>query len=153
MKVRNGFVSNSSSSSFILLVGKAKECPTCNIKWDILNLIDRFSRIGTETEILLEGKRAFEEMIVELEKEAYRLYLNKQNYFVKKNEEEFCFEKSWEYEFAQDLKNAIGESEKEEYKDFILAQVSIDYHDELINSVLKHLIEKGEVKEIVRFEN
>jgi len=43
MKIRNGFVSNSSSSSYIIKVAKKHECPKCgiNVAELILNLIEK----------------------------------------------------------------------------------------------------------------
>jgi hypothetical protein len=55
MKIRNGFVSNSSSSSFIISVPKSSEpCPTCGRRED--NILRYFQ--GTDSYVEAEGKEA-----------------------------------------------------------------------------------------------
>lgn len=48
MKIRSGFVSNSSSSSFIVAVNKVAECPHC--KRSDSNFLDFVERIGDITD-------------------------------------------------------------------------------------------------------
>ena len=149
MKVRCGFVSNSSSSSFVLLVGKVEKCPTCGIKLDILDIVSRTSRFEADTQIILEGKREFEEKIKDLKETAYHSW---RRYGKSIAGEKFYFESSLEYKEVQDLEKAIEESEKEENNDFELVYIELSSRDELANSVLNHLIESGRVKEILRRE-
>jgi hypothetical protein len=56
MKIRTGFVSNSSSSSFLLYITPTKTCKHCGRKDpDILELIEKH-RSYNETEIMARGK-------------------------------------------------------------------------------------------------
>jgi hypothetical protein len=55
MKIRNGFVSNSSSSSFLLYITPTKLCKHCGRKDpDILDIIENYG--SHETEIMARGK-------------------------------------------------------------------------------------------------
>ncbi len=67
MKIRNGFVSNSSSSSFIISVKKTSEpCPACGRKdIDILDLIEKISGIDDETNIRAKGEKDIEKELID----------------------------------------------------------------------------------------
>lgn len=138
MKVRNGFVSNSSSSSFVLLIDDPKECPTCGVKLSLLTLLDHNTKYQ-DSRVVLEGARDFEEEIKKIEETA-RNYFKYYSGFSKK---EFKFEETSEYTRAMVLKNAIEEAKLNKEK--ILAEVEIDYHDEFINSVFKYLVKSKQV--------
>jgi hypothetical protein len=74
MKIRTGFVSNSSSSSFIIAGKKGKKCPYCHREDDkiseCIEYLESFSRRGTSTEIDAHGK----EEIISYIKENYDFY-------------------------------------------------------------------------------
>lgn len=48
MKIRSGFVSNSSSSSFIIAIDKSEECPHCKRKDP--NFLDFLEKIGRDND-------------------------------------------------------------------------------------------------------
>ena len=74
MKIRTGFVSNSSSSSFIIAGNKGEKCPCChqcnNKLSDCIKLLESLSYNGSETEIDAHGK----EEIISYIKENYGPY-------------------------------------------------------------------------------
>ena len=57
MKIRSGFVSNSSSSSFIIAVGNPEKCEHCGRSdVDIIDMINNMSDGYEETEVEAVGK-------------------------------------------------------------------------------------------------
>ncbi len=64
MKIRNGFVSNSSSSSFLVAVKKTDKCPTCG-----QSPLDVYELLGTggcdESRVSSRGKKAILDEIKE----------------------------------------------------------------------------------------
>lgn len=69
MMVRQGFVSNSSSSSFLLHVRDSNRCPHCGRKDpDIIDLISRAENYSSDTEIIANGR---EEVLAYLNEDEY----------------------------------------------------------------------------------
>lgn len=59
MKVRNGFVSNSSSASFVVAVKQDEKCPTCGrTDVDFLDLVETLGRNADYEDTELKGRGA-----------------------------------------------------------------------------------------------
>ena len=125
MKIRNGFVSNSSSSSFVLAIRKSESCPHCGRKdLDILKLIEESGSYDEESCIKSQGHKS-----------------------VLKKLEERC--KEWYDDNVEEkLENYRKEIAKYPAKDgWDIAIVDISYIS-LANEVLKQAVQSGSIVQI-----
>ena len=108
MKQRNGFVSNSSSTSFIIAITSSNKCKCCGREdLDILSLIESTSNYGSnDNHVDAVGK---EEVI--------------------KHIQENWFESDKSKKLIEKI-NLVDDTEK-------VALISVSYHDKNINTLLK----------------
>ena len=124
MKIRNGFVSNSSSSSFLIAIKKEKNnpCPCCGRKdfsFDFLDLI-RNSR-DDETEVKANGK--------------------------------YIKDKIGEHigQFETDILNSIEKHEKsDDCNKYELALLDISYSDYAILHIMDNMEKSGAIKILIK---
>lgn len=110
MKVRQGFVSNSSSSSFIISINKSEECPHCKRKdSSFIDFIERLQDDYSGDSTKVHATTA--DRIIEYINDSYGLYLDDAD------------KKKWESVFRK-----IKKAEKNGKE---VAFISISYHDEI----------------------
>lgn len=123
MKMRNGFVSNSSSSSFLIAIHKPYDCcPECGKQnVEFLDLIAKHDYDATDTEINGIGA---EHILYKLGR-AIREGWESNNYYRNKIEE---------------VSQYKGD------RDWLVADISISYHDEKLNELFNTLVKEGKIK-------
>ena len=126
MKTRNGFVSNSSSSSFVIAIRKdVNKCEHCGRSDpNLIDLIDTSDSYKTEVRA-----RGFDDVMSEME---YRTEWNFQKEVVEKY---------------------ISELDKYSDPDkWFVAEITISYHDEMFNNLLTELEERDSVVVVYKEE-
>jgi|ETNvirnome_2_300_1030623.scaffolds.fasta_scaffold02258_5 hypothetical protein len=120
MKIRNGFVSNSSSSSFVVAIKKNDACPHCGRSDpNILKAIERKACYGGETELEGVGIDA-----------------------VLEYSDQIC-----EYgDYNNDKADRIREKAATYGNDWELAVFYVSYHDEFINQMIKEMKAAGTIE-------
>jgi hypothetical protein len=120
MKTRNGFVSNSSSTSFFIAIDEKKmkkKCPKCgNQPIDIFEAIDRVSSWDDESDVEALG---FDKVMANLQEDG--------RWFMRDDEKKELIDK-----FTK--ANKEGKN---------VAIIEISYHDKTLNAIYSNLREAG----------
>jgi hypothetical protein len=150
MKIRKGFISNSSSSSFIVAFkNKINKCEHCGRSDPdfISEYIERSSNHETELEIDGRLSRVIDNLKYQIEdKEA-----NIKKYSMQHPKEPLWYNcKStvadaikWEEREIEDLNKLINKIKEHESNGDIVHEFSISYHDELCRNKFNEMIENG----------
>ena len=144
MKIRSGFVSNSSSSSFIIAFDASKfcPCPHCGRKdISILDLIESKYH-NSDTEVIwsdaTERIKQIQNKIKKLQDQAIHKTV------VKKD--------SWFSDCVADYEQEIKLIKDASDKGLTVAEISISYHDEYLNSEFNNLSENGKLEILRSYE-
>jgi len=154
MKIRSGFVSNSSSSSFI--IGVLKEpvpCPTCHRCSPSIEDIFEAGKSDSEV-VYTEIDSLIKELQRELSKCNYRLQelllpSTPKNYWYKTKEGQINFIKAGIEELNKNIKRV--KEWKKDYQRVLF--VNVDYHDSYVNQTLGQMIENNEIVMEEFYEN
>ena len=163
MKIRYGFVSNSSSTSFVLAIKQNKNaCPCCGRSDpDLLDLIQNRAAYGGETEVL---DNTFEEVLATLQKSLDEYKKMKSDFALMYGEDKERFYTPPYYTYEND-DNKVKVGDTLDYYDeiiklteeFILkvkkyddpaikvARVSIAQTDSNIENILHEMVKNGSV--------
>jgi len=119
VKIRNGFVSNSSSSSYIIAIFESKPCPHCGRKDpNLLDMIENADH-GGDTEVRVTGIEAIIRENVPWQNDPE----------IRKNRE-------------KELRKLMKPYED---KDCVIADIRISYHNDAINTIFRNLVQAGSV--------
>jgi len=147
MKIRQGFVSNSSSSSFLIAqLKKPKKCPTCGrCDPDIEELFDRGSSYDTSinyrgVERLLEEKKVGLKNEKDTLRDLERGYIAKSRWY-KTKEDQICSLKQ-EIKILEDDIEMLKEWD-EKYDNILY--VTVGDHDTYVNEVLNQMVKNKEI--------
>jgi hypothetical protein len=122
MKIKFGFISNSSSTSYVVAINKKDEepCPHCGQKKlsiDIIDLITNFENINDDNDVKARGN---DEIIN---------YINK----------------NWGPNYLIENKGILEELFKYDEGDWQTYMISLSYHNETLNKLLKDMINAGTI--------
>ena len=131
MKIRTGFVSNSSSSNFIIAYKKPCTCPTCGLTPpDIISIVE--ARESSYNRVRWTDPTA---KLEEIENEIAQY----------QRDLESCLElsKPWVVSTIQRLQK-LSQLIQEHNGD-IVAEIEIDYHDGYLNGVFKEMVKNNHI--------
>ena len=158
MKIRNGFVSNSSSTSFIVALNPKDKCPHCGrSSMDIMDLIERNSG-NNETEV----RRTDPSNLLEnLQQEIYSNQLDLEKWVDMNNEDTItntygCYSytykvsklREWANEVINNNTQLIEKIKQKISEGKQIVSFDIDYHDEALNNIIRDQINNGELEVI-----
>jgi hypothetical protein len=164
MKIRNGFVSNSSSSSFIVALSESEPCRYCGRHdTNILDLIESASAYNDDNRVIWTDPTEFLE---ELQQEVYNNQLDLEKWVDKDHDEDVTYTynggkyytykvgklRKWAQDIIDrntqlinDIQNKISEGKK-------IVSFLISYHDSTLNNLVQTQIHTGTI-EVIEGEN
>lgn len=126
MKTRNGFVSNSSSSSFVIAIkNKNKPCPHCGRKDP--NFLDMIEQSNLHNDDNCIYARSAESTLEYLENNGKTWMSSKDYEMIKKSIVKYRTNKKWD-----------------------VAYITLSYHDEDMQKILDNMVSSGNAKILYR---
>jgi len=159
MKIRQGFVSNSSSSSFIVAINPKDKCTHCGRSSpDIVNVLES-TQWYDDTKLEWTDPT---EYIEELQQEIYSNQLDLEKYVGMNDDEKIIFNYGSSRDYVYTVKqlrqwanDVINNNEKtiNDIKDYIkkgkkVVYFHVDYHEPTLNNMIREQIDNGELEVI-----
>jgi len=153
MKIRNSFVSNSSSSSYVIIVHDNNEpCEHCGRKdLDFLEVLDNASDF-LESSIQYENKEQIIEDIqaeIDIKKDYLKKYEGLNNNDICPDEKKWSYhitvgkQKEYIYKILRQYRDQRNKIEK---TDDMIVRIKIDYHDLITQNMFKQAIDNGTIE-------
>lgn len=151
MKIRTGFVSNSSSSSFVIAFDESKFelCPHCGRKdQSIIDLIERSEYDNNDTKVVWQDP---EDKLKDLKQQidSETLEIKKIEHLDPKMKLNYCTVEqniSWSKKSIAECEIEIAKIENALEKGLSVAEISISYHNDFLNAELRALSKNGKLE-------
>ena len=144
MKIRTGFVSNSSSSSFVIAFKEGKRCPACSRKdIDIVEAIEQINNYN-ENKVLITTRNKKEFLdLHEIERKGIKARVEQETDARKVH---------WLNGDWAELDKLIYKIKDEVPEDWDMAKIEISTHDTILNTILENAKNAGTLKIIEELE-
>ncbi len=154
MKIRNGFVSNSSSTSFIVALNNSVPCPHCGrCDKSIIDMIETAQMHSSETEMRWSDPRDF---LIDTEKEIESYDKELREYRTMdpnsmggyQNRYKISTLMQWTQDSIAKLTKLMGAIQDAQSEGKQVIKFDADYHDDLLNDIIREQIESGTIEVI-----
>ena len=147
MKIRTNFVSNSSSTSFTIAYrDKYKPCPTCGHKpFNIVEMLQQND--NSDNSVNHKDDDLINYIVEDIERSNNSIgeyQMRKPNDIIF-GSQTYAAEIEYEKKRIQNLKNHLEELRKYKKEGWLLADISVSYHDDTMNQLIKEMRQNNQI--------